>query len=157
MDFALQPASDAGRLLVSRCEQQEPDCFARAAEQDREGRFPTETMAVLIASGVTAAPVPAELGGPGVAAVRDLVAGANRLGRGDGSAALAVNMHWFSIWGMARTWRAARRDGDGMREAVLATALRAVASGERMYAALLTENGASLAEPRTEAVRDGDR
>jgi alkylation response protein AidB-like acyl-CoA dehydrogenase len=87
MDFALQAVSDAGRAFVSLCEGHEADFASRAARHDREGSFPAENIADLVRSGVTAATVPAELGGLGVASLRDHAAGMSRLGRGDGSTA----------------------------------------------------------------------
>src|SRR5262249_58312393 len=83
------------------------DCAPRAAQQDRDGSFPFENVDALRKSGVLAACVPAELGGLGVESIHDYALGINRLGRGDGSTAIAANMHVFRPWWMAWYWRAA--------------------------------------------------
>ena len=156
MDFALQPVSDAGRDVVSRCEGHEADFFARAARQDQEGRFPEENTADLIKSGIMAATVPAAFGGSGIVSLRDHAAGMNRLGRGDGSTAIATNMHLWAVWMTARAWRAAKITGDVRREQILAGALQEVAAGRRIVAVLATENGSFVLNPLTEATRGED-
>jgi len=153
MDFSLQPVSDAGATLVSRCEAHEATLSARADKYDREGRFPEENTTDLIHSGVMSATVPEEFGGLGVVALRDHAAGMNRLGRGDGSTAIATNMHLWSAWMTARAWRAARIVGDTHREQALAAILREIASGQRIVAVLATENGNFVLNPTTGAVR----
>ncbi len=61
MDFELQAVSDAGRAFVSLCERHGTEFFSRATQHDQEGSFPTENIADLVGSGVTAATVPADL------------------------------------------------------------------------------------------------
>lgn len=156
MDFELQAASEVGRSFVSLCESHEKDFFSRATENDREGRFPEENTADLIKSGVMRATAPRELGGLGVVSMRDHIAGFTRLGRGDGSTAIATNMHLYRVWLAARAWRAARIIGEPTREAAVAAVLRQVASGDRIFSIIATENGADVLSPRAEAIRDSE-
>ena len=72
---------------------QHADVFAeRAAEYDREGKFPFENYDDMKASGYTAMPIPTEMGGGG-ASLLDVCIAQNRLAQGCGATALAVNMH----------------------------------------------------------------
>ena len=81
---------------------------ARAAEHDRDGTFPIEAIDAMKASGFTPRAVPQEFGGLGVTSLHDLMVGINRLGRADGSIAIAINMH-FAVAAIAgRMLRAAR-------------------------------------------------
>ncbi len=101
MDFELCPVSDAGRIFVDLCEAHQGVFSSRAAVHDRDGSFPTENFADLARSGIMAATVPAELGGLGVSDLRDQVVGINRLARGDGSTAIAANMHIGHVRGLS--------------------------------------------------------
>jgi alkylation response protein AidB-like acyl-CoA dehydrogenase len=156
MDFELEPATQAGRRFAALCEKHAPDFFARAAMHDREGSFPHEDIADLIASGAIAATVPEELGGFGVASARDFAAAMSRLGRGDGSITLAMNMHYLVTWSMARGWRAARAGGAEAQEAALAGMLREVVAGKRILSVLATENGIPIMQPMATAMREGE-
>ncbi len=70
------------------------DVFAeRAAEYDREGKFPHENYAEMKESGYTAMPIPADCNGGG-ADLLDICIAQNRLAQGCGATALAVNMHF---------------------------------------------------------------
>src|SRR3954469_23149461 len=154
MDFPFQPFSEAGTSFVGLCESHEQDFFSRAVKNDCEGRFPDENTADLISSGVMAATVPAELDGLGVVSMRDYCSGMNRLGRGDGSTAIATNMHLWRVWMAARAWRAGRVTGDKAQEETLGAFLREVALGHIVIAILSTEPGAGILHPMAEAVRD---
>ncbi len=141
MTFELKAVSPAGLSFVSLCEGHEKDLFSRATQNDRDGDFLLMNMADFIKSGVMRATVPAEPGGLGVVMMRDHIAGMTRLGRGDGSTAIATNMHLYRTWMAARVWRAARITGETAREAVVAAVLRDVASGNRTPAADLHREG----------------
>jgi alkylation response protein AidB-like acyl-CoA dehydrogenase len=110
------------------------DTFAeRATLHDRENTFPLENYEELRETGYLTLTVPEELGGGG-ASLTDLVLAQERLAMGDGSTALAVNMHvspigqWSSIW---------RDTGDERLERLL----RGVAAGEIVWASLTAEPG----------------
>jgi alkylation response protein AidB-like acyl-CoA dehydrogenase len=153
MDLEIMPLTEAGRRFVAFAEEHARDFATRAERHDREGSFPVENIEALRRSGASAATVPSELGGLGVDSVHDYVAGVNRLGRGDGSTALAANMHIFRTWFIARAWRAAQATGSDEEAARWASLLRRIASGEVVIAAILTEAGADHLHLRTEATR----
>jgi alkylation response protein AidB-like acyl-CoA dehydrogenase len=123
---------------------------ARASEHDRDNTFPFENYEDMKVSGYLNITVPEELGGGG-ASLLDMLLAQERLAMGDGSTALAVNMHvspvgqWASIW---------RRTGDERLEALL----RGVAAGEVIWASLTSEPGVpnQMMDSNTIAVREGD-
>ncbi len=77
----------------------------RAPAHDRDGSFPHENVAELRAAGYLRLTVPQAYGGGG-AGVWRMVLGQERLARGDGSTALAVGWHLYTIGKQAQcpTW-----------------------------------------------------
>lgn len=69
---------------------------ARAAAHDRDGSFPAENFAELVAAGYHALPVPERFGGGG-ADLLEVVLGQYELGQADGSTALSLNMHLMTM------------------------------------------------------------
>jgi len=151
--FELCPGTAAGKRLVALAEDHARDFATRAAQHDREGSFPFENIAAMQRSGLMAACVPTELGGLGVESVHDYVIAINRLGRGDGSTALAANMHNFRTWFMARAWQLARATGDAMQAEKTAQMLRQISAGEVIICAIASEPGTDLLHPFVEATR----
>lgn len=147
------PLTPAGHRFVALAEEHARDFATRAERHDREASFPVENIESMRRSGASGATVPADLGGLGVDSIHDYVVGVNRLGRGDGSTALAANMHIFRTWFIARAWRAARATGANDESARWESLLRRIASGEVMIAAILTEPGVDQLHLRTEATR----
>ena len=156
MDFELRPVSDAGRIFVDLCESHQDVFSSRAAAHDRDGKFPTENFTDLARSGVMAGTVPAELGGLGVSDLRDQVVGINRLARGDGSTAIAANMHIGHVRGLSWTWRQATAAGQTARADALARILRGVVNGSVIISAVGSEAGSPQHRPMAEARREGD-
>jgi len=78
MDFTLAPPTPAGGRFVTLAAQHAADCATRAAQHDREGRFPVEHIAALQRRGVMAACVPVAFGGLGVEALQDAILGISR-------------------------------------------------------------------------------
>lgn len=140
VDRSLQPLTEVGKRFVAQCEEHAEDFASRADEHDRESSFPTENVDAMKASGAIAACVPAELGGGGLTSVHDLAVGMNRLGRADGSTAIAMNMHLAATFGSARAWRAAT--ARGIAATAIATMLEAVVGGSLVACILGTEAGA---------------
>ncbi len=90
--------------------------FAQRAEQhDRENSFPFENYEAMKASGYTNMPIPEELGGGG-ASLLDICYAQERLARGDGPTALAVNMHMGLPFIMADLWRTGDESVQGILE-----------------------------------------
>lgn len=73
-----------------------PRFAGRAATHDREGSFPFENFVELREAGFFALTVPRELGGEGVS-LGTFVRVQEELARGDGSTAMALNMHLVRI------------------------------------------------------------
>src|ERR671919_900514 len=110
------------------------DEFAeRAAEHDRDGSFPFENYERMREEGYLGLTVPEELGGMG-AGLYDLILAQERLAAGDGSTALAVNMHVSPIGQLASLWRSSRDER-------LADVLRRAADGRLVYASMSAEPG----------------
>lgn len=110
------------------------DRFAeRAAEHDRESTFPFENYDDMREAGYLGLTVPEELGGRG-ASLLELILCQERLAMGDGSTALAVNMHVSPIAQLASLWRASGSDR-------LADVLRRAADGRLVYASMSAEPG----------------
>ena len=118
----------------------------RAAGYDAENRFFAEDFAELRSTGYLAAPVPAELGGAGLA-LETLVAAQRRLAASAPATALGVNMHL--VW--VQVARFLRERGDDSFEWVL----RDAAAGE-VFAFGISEagNDAVLMDARARAERD---
>lgn len=149
-DFALLPRTDAGRKAVELAEQHASEVRARAAEHDRDGTFPYEAIDAMKASGFLAAGVPQEFGGGGVSSIYDLMVATNRLGRADGSLAIAVNMHFSVVLIVCRLLRGARERGDAA--VALEEFLGALGSGF-IAMANATESGTDVRHPMTEVTR----
>ncbi len=149
----LQPVTIAGQRFASLATGHADVFRARAASSDADGALPTENYAEMKRSGFLAAFVPAELGGLGLESVHDWCVGLDRLGRGDPSTAIAVNMHFGSARNAAESWRRARAAGDAAAEERAAVPLRAIASGNLLFCATATEPGTDNLRPRTTATR----
>jgi alkylation response protein AidB-like acyl-CoA dehydrogenase len=110
------------------------DRFAeRAGEHDRESTFPFENYDEMREAGYLGLTVPEELGGRG-ASLYELILAQERLAMGDGSTALAVNMHVSPIAQLASLWRSSGDEG-------LADVLRRAADGRLVYASMSAEPG----------------
>jgi alkylation response protein AidB-like acyl-CoA dehydrogenase len=110
------------------------DTFAeRAAEHDRDASFPFENYDDMREAGYLGLTVPEELGGRG-ASLLELILAQERLAMGDGSTALAANMHVSPIGQLASLWRSSGDEG-------LADVLRRAADGTLVYASMSAEPG----------------
>jgi alkylation response protein AidB-like acyl-CoA dehydrogenase len=115
----------AGRLAGAFAE--------RAPEHDRESTFPFENYDEMREAGYLGLTVPEELGGMG-ASLWELILAQERLAMGDGSTALAVNMHVSPIGQLASLWRSSEDEQ-------LAEVLRRAADGRLVYASMSAEPG----------------
>jgi alkylation response protein AidB-like acyl-CoA dehydrogenase len=153
MLLELTPRTPAGARLVATAERLAADFATRAGAHDRDGSYPFESLEGLRRAGYPAAPVPAELGGLGVSSVHDVIVASGRLARGDASVAIGINMHLVVALNLARRWSMARAAGNAARERAFAASLRALASGEVVIAAAMSEPEQDLTRPSTRAVR----
>lgn len=147
----MQPASVQGERFVALCEEHASTFATEGARFDAPATFPLEFVDAMRESGLLGAMAPEEYGGFGVALVQDLVAGMNRLGRGDGGITIGLCMHFLGTFMMARRWR---NDPDSVSVANL----EAVARGDMVMAVLNSEPGSDNRHPFAEATpaeRDG--
>jgi alkylation response protein AidB-like acyl-CoA dehydrogenase len=154
VDFALQPHTEPGRRFVALAEKHVPELAAAAADNDRERTFPFESFEQLHESGLLKACVPEDLGGLGVESVQDFVAGIDRIGRGDGSTALAVNMHLSQVWLLAWHWRSLRESGLP-HVAAMAGYLQQIGEQRLFMSSSVAEAGTDILHPRTTAAKEG--
>ncbi len=155
-DWALQPRTEAGCELVAVAEGHVDAFRERAARHDLDATFPAENVDDLKASGVMAAFVPAELGGLGLDSVHDWAVAMERLGRGDASTAIALNMHLGICRNLARGYRGAKAQGNDAGVAQFEGMLRAVVAGKLVICATATEPGTDFLRPQTTATPTSD-
>ncbi len=149
----LEPRTETGRRFVALAEGHAESFRARAATHDAEGTFPAENFDDLKKSRGLAAFVPEELGGLGLDSVHDWAVGLERLGRGDASTAIALNMHLGVSRMLAGQWRGARAHADADGAARFEGMLRAIAAGQLVICATATEPGTDFLRPLTTATR----
>ena len=155
MDFRMQPRTEAGQRFVGLAEVHAKEAAEHADRHDREGTFPLEVFEAMKASGFLTATVPAEYGGFGMASSYDLAVGLSRLGQGDGSTAIAANMHLVFGLIAARNLRRAQGQGNEQEVAMLQGYLTLLGSGS-IGMANATEGGTDLLHPLVEATRVDD-
>jgi alkylation response protein AidB-like acyl-CoA dehydrogenase len=150
----LQPSTDVGTWFAELAEKHAADVATRAEEHDRAGTFPHEAFEAMKESGFLKAPVPEAFGGHGLTSVHDLGVGVNRLARGDGSVAIAANMHLtFALIG-ARNLRAAQEANDQELVDRLSGFMYLLGQGS-IAMANATEPGTDLRHPLTEVTSAG--
>ena len=149
MTYQMRPKTPAGARLADAAQNLVPLLRERAAQADRDGQVCAENFQDLMDAGITAAFVPSDLGGFGVQSVHDWLVGIATLARGDGSTAIAVNMHLGVSRGMAQAYYASVARGR-VSDAVRAP-LSAIAAGKMLICATATEAGTDNLHPLTEA------
>ena len=152
----LQPITEPGKRFVALAEEHAADFATRADQHDREGSFPFENFEAMKQSGFIAAPVPEELGGMGVTSIHDLGIGMSRLARGDGSTAIAVNMHLAAAWTMHRLRSIELATGNIVQAPIIEGLQRAIGAGQVIACVFGTEAGTVLSHPNTTVTSDGD-
>jgi len=153
MNIELKAVTEPGRRLVEIAEGHVADFATHTDEHDRESSFPFENMEALQKSGMMAACVPEEFGGLGVVSSHDAALGVGRLGRGDGSTAIAANMHIFAGWVITRAWKAAKAGTDAQIAAITEGLLQQIGAAQMIMCTVASEGGTDLRHPRTEATR----
>jgi alkylation response protein AidB-like acyl-CoA dehydrogenase len=133
---AITLATNTGERYAAVAERRAEALAATTTARDAAGRFPDGLVAELAADGLAAMCVPVDLGGGGVTSYGDLMAVVARLGRGDGSTAIAANMHLAFTMAVARA-------------GVASDLLAQVAAGEAWVSAAVTEAGTNYFHPAT--------
>jgi alkylation response protein AidB-like acyl-CoA dehydrogenase len=141
-----EPSAVERRQRLVRLAGELADDFAtRAAEHDRDNTFPFENFQKMREARYLALTIPEELGGLG-ADIVDFVHCQERLAQGDGSTALAVNMHLFGMGAML--------DGGMPSDPARQMIIRTVAQNGWLLGGSLTEpeSGGNWGFPVTKAV-----
>jgi acyl-CoA dehydrogenase len=124
-------ASQGGSSAIERVEVVATEVVAPlAAEVDREGRFPRESIDALRAAGLLSCAVPVHLGGEGLA-LSEVGAVAERLGRACASTAMIFAMHQIQVFSLVRHGRSA----------TVEALLREVVADQLLLASATTEIG----------------
>jgi len=153
MPLELTARTDPGARLVALAETLASEIAPRAADHDRDGSFPFDSLASVKQSGYLAAPIPQELGGLGVASVHDLLVASSRLARGDAALTLGVNMHLVFVLNVARRWQIATAAGDERRARAFGKTLEEIAQDGTVFASAGSERRQDLTRPTTRAKR----
>ena len=151
MTFELQAMTDSGRKMVSLAEAHAEDFVLRAGQHDQDRTVAFENFEAIKTSGLSGCAAPVELGGAGMSSMHDWMVCMNRLGRGDGSTALAFNMHMNRTLGLTRAWMASRLTGNEARENRSAELLKRITAGDLIIAVANAEPGADIRTSSTEA------
>jgi len=152
MDFRIEPTTDAGRRFCELAEKHAIEAAEIADANDKTGTFPHELFQSMKDSGFMASSVPAEYGGGDLYSTHDMAAGLARLGYGDGSVAIAANMHL--VFGLLMRWvhRFAVETGERAMAEGLPGLLTILGQG-LIAMANQTEAGTDLAHPLLEATK----
>jgi alkylation response protein AidB-like acyl-CoA dehydrogenase len=149
--FDLQPTTEAGRRFVALAEAHAAEFAKRADSHDRDSSFPFENFHDMQQSGFMAGPIPRDYGGLGVDSLADIMIGLSRIGRGDGSTAIAANMHIAGAAVIVRLTRRSLANADTATVDVLEHLLREVGANRLIMCFPSTEPGTDLVSPFTEA------
>ena len=153
MPLELTARTDSGARLVALAERLASEIAPCAADHDRDGSFPFDSLASVKQSGYLAAPIPKQLGGLGVASVHDLLVASSRLARGDAALTLGVNMHLVFVLNVARRWQIATAAGDERRARAFGETLEEIARDGTVFASAGSERRQDLTRPTTRAKR----
>jgi alkylation response protein AidB-like acyl-CoA dehydrogenase len=143
MSFAMAPGSPAGVELARLADGHADELRASSAAHDQAGSFMADQFASMQRSGFLGAAAPEAYGGLGIAASVDIVAAFNRLGRGDGGAAIGAHMHLVTAVGIARLVNDAARIG-ATAPAWLDDLLHAIGKGQALISVAGTEPGQTI-------------
>ena len=149
--FELHPFTNPGQKMVALAEAHAEDFVSRAGQHDQDRTVAFENFEAIKSSGLSGCAAPVELGGAGMSSMHDWIVCMNRLGRGDGSTALAFNMHMNRTLGLTRAWKSSRATGNEAREYRSAELLKRITSGDLIIAVANAEPGADIRTSSTEA------
>jgi alkylation response protein AidB-like acyl-CoA dehydrogenase len=153
MPLDLKARTEPGARLIALAETLADEIAPRAAAHDRDATFPFDSFAAVKESRYLTAPVPAHLGGLGVASVHDVLVASSRLARGDAALTLGVYMHLAYLLNVLRRWEIATAAGDERRAGAFAGSLEQIAREGTVLAAAGSEIGQDLTRPGTTATR----
>ena len=153
MPLEVTARTDPGARLVALAERLASEIAPCAADHDRDGSFPFDSLASVKQSGYLAAPIPEQFGGLGVTSVHDLLVASSRLARGDAALTLGVNMHLVFVLNVVRRWQIAKAAGDERRARAFGETLEEIARDGTVFASAGSERRQDLTRPTTRATR----
>jgi alkylation response protein AidB-like acyl-CoA dehydrogenase len=153
MTYELKPRTPEGERFVAATESVIESLRERADDADRASAIDADNFADMRDAGITAAFVPEDHDGLGLTSMYDWMAGMTRLGRGDGSAAIAMNMHLTVTRGMSLAWQSAQASGNSALAAQMEDQFAQIVAGDMYVCATATEPGTDNLHPYTEATR----
>ena len=159
MSYQLKPKSPAGKKYVNAAESLTESIRyqAQAAEQSSTGA--AASFDDIKTAGINEAFVPEDCGGMGLSSIHDWIVGMSRLGRGDGSVALATNKHLAVSRGLSSGRASAQTSGNDLLAKAIEAQLEQIVTGNMTICATATEPGTDNLHPLTLAapVDDGWR
>lgn len=153
MGFELKPVTESGARFVAAAEELTEGFRARAADADAQNVMCAENFSEMHRVGIRRAFVPEKLGGMGLSSVHDWAAGLVCLARGDGSAAIAINMHLGVSRGIVQAYLGAEVAEQTAAAESLAATLKQIVSGDMLICATATEPGTDYLHPMITATR----
>ena len=159
MSYQLKPKTPAGKIFVNATETLTESLRDRAQAADQSSTVAATSFDDLKTAGINGAFVPEDCGGFGLTSIHDWIVGMSRLGRGDGSVALATNMHLAVSRGLSSGRAAAQSSGNDSLAKALEAQLEQIVTGNMTICATATEPGTDNLHPLTQAtpVNDGWR
>ena len=159
MSYQLKPKSPAGKKYVNAAESLTESIryHAQAAEQSSTGA--AASFDDIKTAGINEAFVLEDCGGMGLSSIHDWIVGMSRLGRGDGSVALATNKHLAVSRGLSSGRASAQTSGNDLLAKAIEAQLEQIVTGNMTICATATEPGTDNLHPLTLAtpVDDGWR
>lgn len=158
MSFELKPRTATGEAVVAAAESLVATFAERAHDADAANEICRENFDDLLASGISSALIPEELGGFGLQSIHDWILTIATLARGDASTAIAITMHHGVCRGLGRAYFEAKEELGPEHQTTegLAQSFRKMVAGEMLVCATATEVGTDNLHPMSEAVRDGE-
>tara|TARA_R110002072_G_scaffold1780_10_gene14802 strand:- start:25872 stop:27107 length:1236 start_codon:yes stop_codon:yes gene_type:complete len=153
MSYELQPKTEAGKKFVTAAMGVTQQLRDNAGESDRSGEVPAASFDEVRRAGISGAFLPEECGGFGMTSIHDWMVGMSRLGRGDGSVAIAMNMHLAVSRGLAGAWRGGMASNNKPMTDQLGQQFDQILAGTMHICATATEPGSDNLHPFTEATK----
>ena len=159
MSYQLKPKTPAGKIFVNATESLTESLRDQAQAADQSSTVAATSFDDLKTAGINGAFVPEDCGGFGLTSIHDWIVGMSRLGRGDGSVALATNMHLAVSRGLSSARAAAQSSGNDSQAKAIEAQLEQIVIGNMTICATATEPGTDNLHPLTRAtpVNDGWR
>ncbi|WP_188986878.1 acyl-CoA dehydrogenase family protein [Saccharopolyspora thermophila] len=138
--YLREPVTEEGRNLVELLSARLPEVAAGAADNDRDGLFPTDVFNAFRKDGVLGATVPKELGGLGVDRLYDVALALLTLAEVDASTALALHVQFSRGLTLTYEWQ----HGAPQAQALAERLLRGMATGETLVCGAVKDHWSAV-------------